>query len=61
MFKILSILFFYAKIQARGDEMDKLVHDVMSLFNLTFYQALEFIESNKEDIDFIIEEAKKDV
>lgn len=40
--------------------MDKIVHDVMSLFDLTFYQALEFIESN-EDIDFIIEEAKKDV
>lgn len=41
--------------------MDKIIHDVMLLFNLTFYQALEFIESNKEDIDFIIEEAKKDV
>lgn len=41
--------------------MDKIVHDVMSLFNLTFYQALEFIKNNKEDIDFIVEEAKKDV
>lgn len=41
--------------------MDKIIHDVMSLFNLTFYQALEFIQNNKEDIDFIVEEAKKDV
>ena len=41
--------------------MDKIIHDVMSLFNLTFYQALEFIPNNKEDIDFIVEEAKKDV
>lgn len=41
--------------------MDKIIHDVMSLFNLTFYQALEFIQQNKEDIDFIVDEAKKDV
>lgn len=41
--------------------MDKIIHDVMSLFNLTFYRSLEFIQQNKEDIDFIIEEAKKDV
>lgn len=41
--------------------MDKIIHDVMSLFNLIFYQALEFIQQNKEDIDFIVEEAKKDV
>lgn len=41
--------------------MDKIIHDVMSLFNLTLYQALEFIKNNKEDIDFIVEEEKKDV
>ena len=62
MFIKLSILFFYAKIQTRGGYMnEQLLHDVMSLFGLNEYQAIEFIKKNKDDIEEIVKEEKQNV
>lgn len=41
--------------------MDSLIHDVMALFGLTEYQAIEFIKKNKDNIELIIKEEKEDV
>ena len=41
--------------------MEQLIHDVMSLYGMTYIQALEFISQNKDNIEQIIEEEKLSV
>ena len=40
---------------------EQLLHDVMSLFGLNEYQAIEFIKKNIDDIEEIVKEEKQDV